>query len=104
MDIFDNWYLFEEPILEDVAMEPSLLLTHRSTVSRLVGSHQAMLDDAHSTSQISLADIPIPRSLSLLLMPSATISVSMSSPHGSAPSIYSNLVTIPSEMAPFEQA
>jgi hypothetical protein len=43
-DIFDNRSLFEEPILEDIPTEPSLLSTHRTTAMRSVGSHQAVLD------------------------------------------------------------
>src|SRR6266702_1680091 len=38
-DILDNRSLFDDAILEDVATEPSLLSTHRTTVSRAVGSH-----------------------------------------------------------------
>ena len=40
----------------------------------------------------------------MLSMPTATPSVSMSSPRGSVPSIHSNLMTIPSEIVPSEQA
>ncbi|KAH8997727.1 hypothetical protein EDB86DRAFT_3076536 [Lactarius hatsudake] len=87
-DILDNRSLFEEPILEDVPTEPSLLLTHRTTISRL----------------ISPANIPLPRTPSLLSMPTASASVSMSSPHGSTLSAYSDLLTIPSEVAPTERA
>ncbi|KAF8270085.1 hypothetical protein EI94DRAFT_861064 [Lactarius quietus] len=85
-DIFDNRSLFEEP-LEDVPTEPSLLSSHR-TVLRA----------------ISPASVPLPRTPSLLSMPSASMSVSTSSPRGSVPSIHSNLVTIPSEIAPSERA
>ncbi|KAH8976581.1 hypothetical protein EDB86DRAFT_3095485 [Lactarius hatsudake] len=87
-DILDNRSLFEGPILEDVPTEPSLLSTHRTTVSR----------------PISPANIPLPRTPSLLSTPTASASVSMSSPHGSTPSAYSDLLTIPSEVAPTERA
>ncbi|KAH9169356.1 hypothetical protein EDB89DRAFT_1479631 [Lactarius sanguifluus] len=87
-DILDNRSLFEEPIFEDVSTEPSLLSTHRTTVSR----------------PISPANIPLPRTPSLLSTPTASASVSMSSPHGSTPSAYSDLLTIPSEVAPSERA
>jgi hypothetical protein len=42
-DIFNDRSLFDEPILEDIPMEPSLLSTHRTTAMRSVGSHQAVL-------------------------------------------------------------
>ncbi|KAH8976587.1 hypothetical protein EDB86DRAFT_3095460 [Lactarius hatsudake] len=87
-DILDNRSLFEEPILEEVSTEPSLLSTHRTAVSR----------------PISPANIPLPRTPSLLLTPTASASVSMSSPHGSTPSAYSDLLTIPSEVVPTERA
>ncbi|KAH8988723.1 hypothetical protein EDB86DRAFT_3202463 [Lactarius hatsudake] len=87
-DILDNRSLFEGPILEDVPTEPSLLSTHRTTVSR----------------PISPVNIPLPRTPSLLSTPTASASVSMSSPHGSTPSAYSDLLTIPSEVAPTERA
>ena len=38
-EIFDNRSLFEEPILEDVPTEPTLLSTHGTTALRSVGSH-----------------------------------------------------------------
>ncbi|KAH9011007.1 hypothetical protein EDB85DRAFT_1901419 [Lactarius pseudohatsudake] len=61
-DILDNRSLFGEPILEDVSTELFLLSTHRTTVSI----------------PISLADIPLPRTPSLLSTPTATASVSSS--------------------------
>ncbi|KAH9029177.1 hypothetical protein EDB85DRAFT_2252746 [Lactarius pseudohatsudake] len=57
-DILDNRSLFEEPILEDVPTEPSLLSTHRTTVSR----------------PISPVNIPLPRIPSLLSTPTASAS------------------------------
>ncbi|KAH9016464.1 hypothetical protein EDB85DRAFT_2207657 [Lactarius pseudohatsudake] len=84
-DILDNQSLFEEPILEDVPTEPSLLSTHRTTVSR----------------PISPVIIPLPRTPSLLSMPTASASVSMSSPHGSTPGTL--VQRAPSERAQLER-
>ncbi|KAH9993287.1 hypothetical protein BJV74DRAFT_884401 [Russula compacta] len=96
-DILDNRSLFEEPVLEDVSTEPSLLSTHMSSAPRAVGFLPAVCDEAYVTLQISPARIPLPRSPSLLSTPTASPSVSITSPRGSIPSIHSDLVTIPSE-------
>ncbi|KAF8490774.1 hypothetical protein F5888DRAFT_1866659 [Russula emetica] len=66
---------------EEVSKEPSLLSTQ---ISRA----------------ISPAYVPLPRSPSI---PTASASVSISSPRGSVPSICSDLMTIPSERTPSER-
>jgi len=60
-------------------------------------------DETYAIPQISPARIPLPRSPSLLATPAASISVSMTSPRGSTPSIHSDLMTIPSERPPSER-
>ena len=86
---------FEEPILHDVSTVPSLLPSHMSSAPRAVGFDLAVINETYAISQISLAQIPLPRSTSLLSMPTAI--VSMTIPRGSTPSIRSELLTIPSE-------
>ena len=86
----DNASLFEEPILEEVSTESSLLSTHRSPPSRAVGFRAAVFGETYVIPQISPAHIPLLRSPSMRSMPTASPSFSMTTPRGSTPSIRSD--------------
>jgi hypothetical protein len=74
--------------------------TLRSSALRAVCFYPVVFDETYVVPQILPARIPLPRSPLLLLMPTAIVSTS---PHGSTPSICSDLRTISSEKAPSER-
>jgi hypothetical protein len=101
-DILDNRSLFED-ILEEVPTESTLLSTDMSSPPRAVWYLSGCLCETYAVPQISPARVPLPRSPSLLSTPAASLSVSMTSPRGSVPSIHSDWMTIPSERPPSER-